>query len=128
MTPFNVRIKQENRDGVPNAQNVAFVRYVEINVFGREYRLLKRVANRIQFSVDGQLTDVPYYDAANQVSVFLGGGRLWFTTKFSLNVAWDGDVRFDVNLCSTYSKYVCGLCGNADGKYKYHSFCCCCMG
>ena len=114
MTPFNIRIKQENRDYLPYV-DVAYVQYVEINLNGTEYRLMKLVNNVIQFTINGRTTTTPYFDKANQISAVMSGGRLWFNTGFSLNIAWDGDNRVDISLCNSYSKYVCGLCGNADG-------------
>lgn len=116
-------IKQENRDGVPNSQNVAFIRYVEVNVFGIQYRLLKiNNLNVTQFSVNGKITDTPYIDKARNISAIISASRLRFTTGFSLSIAWDGKHRSEISLCNSYANYVCGLCGNADGKRSRFKF------
>lgn len=118
LVPFTLNMKQEGRVGVPNAANVAFLRYVEINVFGREYRLLKAVNGVIPFSVDGTIVPTPYFDRANDISAVISNKKFYFNTGFGLSIIWDGisfNTRADISLCDSYGGYVCGLCGNGDG-------------
>lgn len=106
--------KQEGRAGVGNAANVAFVRQLEINVYNQIYVLLKKVNGTYVYTVNGLLRQGAFTDS-NGVNIYIAGGRLFFTAPFGLVITWDGDNRADVQLCSAYSSYVCGLCGNADG-------------
>ncbi len=52
----------------------------------------------------------------NGLNIVINGGKLLFTTNFGLTVDWDGDAAVGYTLCDAYAKYVCGLCGNGDGK------------
>ena len=86
---------------------------MEINAYGNQYRLLKKSGGKIPFSINGLLVNTPYADA--NVTASSSGSKVTFTTRFGLTIQWDGDNRADVYLCSSYAKYICGLCGNADG-------------
>lgn len=113
MVPFSVQQKQEGRPGVPNAANVAFFSYIDINAYGNRYRLLKKEKTH-RFSINGILGVPSYSD--DKVNIFVSGGDLVFTTNFGLSITWNGNHRAYISICDIYSKYVCGLCGNADGK------------
>jgi hypothetical protein len=67
-----------------------------------------------QFLVNGVRQNIPY--KLPGLKVINIGGLLVFGTSFGLTVVWDGDARVQVLLCDAYRKYVCGLCGNADGR------------
>ncbi len=114
MTPFNVRQKQE-----PGIQpNTAYLRYIEINLNGIQYRLLKKTnafSKVIPFTVNGVSRTAPYNDPSG-INVNINGGKLVFSTLFGLTITWDGIGSASESLCDAYSTYVCGLCGNADGK------------
>jgi hypothetical protein len=103
--------KQEQRKGVPNAENVAFIRHIEINVYRKKFTLEK---NHV-FTVNGQRRNTPYKGRNGEQAINIGG-QLVFTTKFGLTILWDGNQQAQVLLCDTYRRYVCGLCGNADGN------------
>ena len=67
------------------------------------------------YTIDGIMGLNDYEDKINGVRIYLSGKNIVFSTKFGLTVLWDGYHRLEVILCDTYSNYVCGLCGNADG-------------
>ncbi|CAF0928390.1 unnamed protein product, partial [Brachionus calyciflorus] len=113
MIPFSVTQKQEQRF---NRTNVAYVAHIYINVYNRQYRLLKKEKGKHKYTIDGLLSPNNYHDKLTGVKVFLSGGNLVFSTQFGLTVTWNGDHKVDVTLCDTYANYVCGLCGNADGN------------
>ena len=112
MVPFSVHQKQETRFGL---LNVAYVAYVEINVFNQQFRLLKRNGNVHVYTLNGIIRPNNYVDKINGVRIFVLGPNLVFSTTFGLTVTWNGNHKVDVILCDTYVNYVCGLCGNADG-------------
>ncbi|CAF0786128.1 unnamed protein product [Brachionus calyciflorus] len=112
LVPFSISQKQENRNG---RMNVAYVSHIDINVYNRQYRLLKKEKGKHKYTIDGLLSPNNYHDKLTGVKVFLSGGNLVFSTQFGLTVTWNGDHKVDVTLCDTYANYVCGLCGNADG-------------
>ena len=113
MIPFNIRQKQETRHG---QTKVSYIAYVEINVFNHQYRLLKKQGIKHKYTIDGITGQNYFQDKLNGVKVFVSGPNLVFSTTFGLTVSWNGDHKVDVVLCDTYANYVCGLCGNADGK------------
>lgn len=113
MVPFSITQKQEERFG---NQRVAYISYMEINVFNMQFRLLKKVGNNHRYTIDGVIGSNNYVDRVNGIRVYLSGMNLVFSTQFGLTLFWDGNHKADVILCDTYANYVCGLCGNADGN------------
>ena len=73
-----------------------------------------KTGTTFSYLVDGKSMTGSYRDSLAEISII--GHYLQFTTKFGLRITWDGKQRIDISLCSSYSKYVCGLCGNADGN------------
>jgi hypothetical protein len=98
--------------------NVAFVRYIEINVFGIQYRLLKSEAADIPFTINGIKRNAPYVDNSYGINIDKNGGRLLFTSDFGLSVEWDGSNSVSYSLSDIYKSLVCGLCGNGDGNNR----------
>ncbi|CAF0944073.1 unnamed protein product [Brachionus calyciflorus] len=113
LIPFSVSQKQETRHG---KTNVAYIQYIDVNVYNRQYRLLKKQNGKHVYTIDGILSPNDYQDKQNGIKIYLSAGNLVLSTQFGLTVTWNGDHKVDVNLCNTYSNYVCGLCGNADGS------------
>ena len=113
LVAFNITQKQETLN---NPNGVAFIEYIEVNVFGNQYRLLKKKHNKHQFSVNGVIKPVPFNDNKNGLKVYVRGQYLVFNADFGLTVRFDGVHRDDVKLSDKYAHHVCGLCGNADGK------------
>ncbi len=113
--PFIVRQKQEPGWNFFNG-NVAYVRYVEIHVFGMQFRLLRSENWDIPFTINGVKRNAPYADDTNGINIVKNGGKLLFSTNFGLSIDWDGRESVGYTLCDAYSKYICGLCGNGDGN------------
>ncbi len=114
LTPFNVRHKQE---GTKTNAAVAYIRYVEVNAFGNQFRLMKKTSlfsKVIPFTVNGVTRTAPFTDAFG-TQIVINGGQLVLGTVFGLTVAWNGISKVEETLCDAYSTYVCGLCGNGDG-------------
>lgn len=114
LVPFNVRQRQEKR---PRRNGVSFIQYVEVNVYGNQYRLMKRQkgSNIPSLSINGLPSYQPLSDKG--IRVYKAGRNLIFSADFGLTITWDGRHRAEVALCDAYAKFTCGLCGNADGKY-----------
>ena len=115
LVPFNILQKQERRQGVPNEDRVSFIRYIEINVYGQRFRLLKKTNTAFSFDLNGYTNNPPYIDK-NGVNIILYGGRMFFSTIFGLTILWNGNDGVEVHLCDVYRSKICGLCGNADGR------------
>ena len=118
MTPFNVKQKQE---GSNDNEAVSYIRYIEININGIQYRLLKKkslFSKAIPFTINGVSITAPYSESTG-LNIVMNGGKLVFSASFGLTITWDGSNAATESLCDAYSTYVCGLCGNADGDYKY---------
>ncbi len=102
---------------MPNENAVSFIRYIEVKVYGRVFRLEKSVNGRHVFLVDNLIRNVPF-KGPNGSRALIIGGEFIFTTPFGLTILWDGLQRAQVLLCDQYRRHVCGLCGNADGNPK----------
>jgi hypothetical protein len=117
LIPFNIRQKHDTRGQKHNKKKiVSFVEYIEVNVYGQQYRL----GQKREFTINGTTTKVPFKDAKGKVQVYKKGHNLILSTDFGLTVSFDGNMRSQVILCDAYANSVCGLCGNADGgKFIY---------
>ena len=87
MTAFSVKQKHEGLSGKPA---VAVIRYMQINAFGKEYKLLRKKKGKHYFTIDKVDTSAPYRDDNNGVFVNVAGNKLIYSTKFGLTVTWDG--------------------------------------
>lgn len=123
MIPFNVRVKNEKREGVPNADMVSFIKYIEVNVFNISYRLSTTSAVQLVTAGSEKLyinnieRNPPYFDSVNGINVYLSAGYLIFSSKFGLTITWGGKSKAEILLSSSYANQVCGLCGDGDGEY-----------
>lgn len=113
-------MKQKHETRRFSAPGTSFIRFMEINYAGKQYRLLKQEGflffKSIPFTIDGTRVNAPYNDPEDGVSVSINGGRLTFSTTFGLTVTWDGKSATEQSLCDAYNGFVCGLCGNGDGN------------
>lgn len=116
MVKFSVTQKQERRGNGPNSNRVSYIRFIDVNVFGNNYRLLPKINGKLGFSINGINMVNNYRDEFNGLRVYISAGNLIFTTNFGLMIKWNGIHKAEVTICSYYENYVCGLCGNADGK------------
>lgn len=108
LTPFNVKQRQDARG---NTRGVSMVEYLELNVFGNEYRLLRHH----EVTKNGVPMPKSYVDAAHGIQWSVQGLNMVLSTDFGLTISYDGDHRHVISLCDVYENNVCGLCGNADG-------------
>ena len=71
-----------------------------------------------EFTVNGLKTLQPYKDAKRGISIYgTAEDNIILEADFGVTVIWNGkSTRAQVELCSAYDGYVCGLCGNADGN------------
>jgi len=113
LVPFEIRQKQERRG---KSTRVAFIRYVEIDVFDTEFRLVKSGRGQNSIEVDGVSMPIPYRNAETNITITKNGGQIVFSTKFGLTIFWDGKQKAEVSLCEQYARHTCGLCGNGDGN------------
>jgi hypothetical protein len=107
-------LKLEIRKDMPNSNATSYIKYVEISVYGTQYRLIKFTNPNQVFLVNGTTRAPPYTDSFG-VTVTNVGNTLVITTQFGLSVSWDGDHKFNPILCDAYAGYICGLCGNGLG-------------
>ena len=114
LVPFNVRQQQvPGNNDVPGAVDAfSSVGYVEVNVYGSQLRLLQGG----KLTIDGIRTGLPFV-GLNGISVNRIAGKLVLATSFGLTVYWDGSNKATYSIGQNYSKYICGLCGNADGLF-----------
>lgn len=119
LVPFNIRIK--NTKG-KRRKGVSLIKYVEINVFGNQYRLTRFTNRRKQksppFTINGVDGLQPFSNKKNGINIYSSMKKIIFSTSFGLTVKWDGKHKLDVSLCTSYANATCGLCGNADGIKK----------
>ena len=117
LTPFSINQKHFRMPNYPNP-SVTFIRYVEINVYGKQFRLLKATNYASPFTINGIAYTIPYTDPVLSINIVVSGGWMVFSTGFGLTVNWlnDDNPQLHSILCDAYSNYVCGLCGNYDGK------------
>lgn len=67
------------------------------------------------FQVNGILVDLPF-NHGTQLRAYISGVHGFIKTDFDVIVTFDWHSYARVILPSTYSRSVCGLCGNADGN------------
>ncbi|CAJ0935204.1 unnamed protein product [Ranitomeya imitator] len=108
LTDFNVEAANENRGG---NTRVSYVKYVNVYVYEYKITLEK---NRV-VKVNGQTVTLPIHMAPD-VDVFISGSNVLVTTRFGLQVKFDGNHKVQVNIPGSYSGKVCGLCGNFNGN------------
>ena len=116
MVPFNIRQKQYQHS--VGGTSPSYIRYVEFNYNGNQYRLLNSSYNdhTLPITINGVLRSAPYSD---EVVTITKHGAYELSTSFGLKITWDGFNANDITLCDAYSTYVCGICGNYDGMFFY---------
>ena len=71
-----------------------------------------------QITINGVPSSAPF--SQNGINIYVAGGLIVYSTDFGLTLSWNGvESHYEISLCDSYSKFVCGLCGNADGKIIY---------
>lgn len=94
---------------------MTFLRNIFIEVFDFKFSLYLSNSGILSFTLNGiQLTN-NYIDELNGIRIFYSASKIIFSTEFGLTIKWNGVHKVEILLCDYYSKFVCGLCGNADG-------------
>ncbi|NWU48477.1 FCGBP protein, partial [Dromas ardeola] len=108
LVPFNVTVENNNR----GSRVVSYTKEVTLNVYNMTLSLSQ--AHPQKLKVNGILVDLPF-NHGDKLRVFLKGVHGFIKTDFEVTVTFDWYSYARVILPNTYSRAVCGLCGNADG-------------
>ncbi|NXY78980.1 FCGBP protein, partial [Glareola pratincola] len=108
LVPFNVTVENNNR----GSRVVSYTKEVTLNAYNMTLSLSQ--AHPQKLKVNGILVDLPF-NHGDKLRVFLKGVHGFIKTDFEVVVTFDWYSYARVILPNTYSRAVCGLCGNADG-------------
>ncbi|NXW39158.1 FCGBP protein, partial [Phaetusa simplex] len=108
LVPFNVTVENNNR----GSRVVSYTKEVTLNVYNMTLSLSQ--AHPQKLKVNGILVDLPF-NHGDKLRAFLKGVHGFIKTDFEVIVTFDWYSYARVILPNTYSRAVCGLCGNADG-------------
>ncbi|XP_075908362.1 zonadhesin-like [Petromyzon marinus] len=108
VTNFTVTAKNEER-GLPNA---SYLKHVIIDIAGHRITLQK--SHRVL--INGKRTRTPIVGAVPGVQIGMQGSYVLVVTDFGLVVKFDGVHHLAISIPSTYSRKVCGMCGNYNGN------------
>lgn len=86
------------------------MKYIVVKVYGDDYKLLKKDSAGFHIQINGVNNTALFKN--DHVTINVMGGSLVLSTDFGLRVTWDGDQSINVQICDSYAKHVCGLCGN----------------
>ncbi|XP_053199886.1 zonadhesin, like [Scomber japonicus] len=107
LTPLVVRGKNIRRGG---NRRVSFLDRMYIDVYGVNVRFLQKK----EVLVNGERV-APPLSPVDGLSITMNSRQVQLTTDFGLTVRFDGSIRGEIILPSTYKNLVRGLCGNFDG-------------
>ncbi|XP_075346839.1 IgGFc-binding protein [Mycteria americana] len=108
LIPFTVTVENNNR----GSRVVSYTKEVTLKVYNMTLSLSQ--AHPRKLKVNGILVDLPF-NHDNKLHVYLSGVHGFIKTDFEVIVTFDWYSYARVILPNTYSRAVCGLCGNADG-------------
>ncbi|NWI26156.1 FCGBP protein, partial [Sula dactylatra] len=108
LVPFSVTVENNNR----GSRVVSYTKEVTLKVYNMTLSLSQEHPQKLK--VNGILVDLPF-SHANKLQVYLSGVHGFIKTDFEVIVTFDWYSYVRVILPDTYSRAVCGLCGNADG-------------
>ena len=106
---FSIQEKQEKRG---SSEVVSYIRYLQVNYKGNEYRLNNKGKQLFNITINGLQQRELF---TGEVSATLVAGKVVLSIP-GVQVSWDGSQATVISLCNSYKKFVCGLCGNFDGK------------
>ena len=93
MKHFSIQEKQEKRVGVYNADAVSFIRYLQLNYKGNQYRLNKRGNKAFDITING----IPQSELfTGEVSAQLISGKLVLSVDAGIKILWDGDQATEI--------------------------------
>ncbi|EOA94556.1 IgGFc-binding protein, partial [Anas platyrhynchos] len=109
LVPFVVTVENNNR----GSRVVSYTKEVTLKVYNMTLSLSQ--ADPQKLKVNGILVDLPF-SHGTQLRAYISGVHGFIKTDFDVIVTFDWHSYARVILPSTYSRSVCGLCGNADGN------------
>ncbi|XP_063756545.1 LOW QUALITY PROTEIN: zonadhesin, like [Eleginops maclovinus] len=107
MAPLVVRGKNLRRGG---NRRISFLDQMYIDVYGVNVRFLQKKT----VLVNGERV-APPLSPVDGLTITMNSRQVQLTTDFGLTVRFDGNIRGEIILPSTYKNSVRGLCGNYDG-------------
>ncbi|XP_033465892.2 zonadhesin, like isoform X3 [Epinephelus lanceolatus] len=107
LSPLVVRGKNIRRGG---NRRVSFLDQMYIDVYGVNVRFLQKKI----VLVNGERV-APPLSPVEGLTITMNSRQVQLTTDFGLTVRFDGNMRGEIILPSTYKNSVRGLCGNYDG-------------
>ncbi|KAL7374402.1 hypothetical protein ABVT39_000053 [Epinephelus coioides] len=107
LSPLVVRGKNIRRGG---NRRVSFLDQMYIDVYGINVRFLQKKI----VLVNGERV-APPLSPVDGLTITMNSRQVQLTTDFGLTVRFDGNMRGEIILPSTYKNSVRGLCGNYDG-------------
>uniref|UniRef100_A0A8C2STI4 VWFD domain-containing protein n=1 Tax=Coturnix japonica TaxID=93934 RepID=A0A8C2STI4_COTJA len=110
LVPFSVTVENNNR----GSDVVSYTKEVTLKVYNVSLTLHHPVPLPL-FQVNGILMDLPFRHPDQQLHAYASGPHGFLHTDFGLIVTFDWYSYARVILPTTYSRSVCGLCGDADG-------------
>ncbi|KAJ1132325.1 hypothetical protein NDU88_010648 [Pleurodeles waltl] len=109
---FEVYVQNDKR----SSKTVSYTKMVEVKVYENEIVINKEFPRRV--TLNGLLINLPYTVANGKIEMYRKGRTAVIETDFGLKVTFDWWSHLSLTIPSTYSKSVCGLCGNFDSDKK----------
>ncbi|NXX56650.1 FCGBP protein, partial [Scopus umbretta] len=109
LVPFTITVENNNR----GTRVVSFTKEVTLKVYNMTLSLSQAHPRKVK--VNGILADLPFI-YGDKLRVYLRGVHGIIKTDFDVIVTFDWYSYTRVILPNTYSRAVCGLCGNANGN------------
>lgn len=107
LVPFKVEGKNQIRNGV---KSISYVSLTNVEVYGHRISIHWREVGKVR--VDGVLTLLPAVLQDSRVHLYQSGMTAVLETDFGLRVTYDWNWHLMLELPSSYSEQICGLCGN----------------
>nr|XP_020037419.1 IgGFc-binding protein [Castor canadensis] len=106
---FRVLVENEHR----GSQTVSYTRAVRVEVHGVVVAVRREYPGQVL--VDDVRYNLPFQAADGRVQIFRQGNDAVVSTDFGLTVTYNWDAYVTAKVPSSYSKALCGLCGNFNG-------------
>ncbi|KAM4652253.1 IgGFc-binding protein-like [Discoglossus pictus] len=110
LTDFQVHVLNQNRGSL----SVSYAAAVNVTIYSTEIQIRRDYPDQVM--VDGLLSNLPLTLSNGRLSVFRSGRHCIIQSRKGIRVAYDWDARVAVTVPYSYSKSVCGLCGNFNKK------------
>ncbi|XP_063798277.1 IgGFc-binding protein-like [Pseudophryne corroboree] len=107
---FNIEAKNKNRGNT----RVSYIGYVAIQVYENTVSVVRGEYGFVR--LNNQRQALPLSLNSGQVRLYQSGGFLVLETDFSLKVYYDWNSILKIQISTSLSGSVCGLCGNYNGN------------